>query len=81
MDAPRPKLPLFDSGDPTFASRADAPRPTSDHEPNRNLVAADFEQYLRDNDGPIRCCPAWPECSHMLEWMQKRGDVSRDLAE
>lgn len=37
---------------------------------NRALVTAEFEQFLREHDGPIRCCDYWPECSHMLAWME-----------
>ena len=38
------------------------------------LMEAKDEQALRDAGAPIRCCPYWPECSHMLAWYEEQRE-------
>ena len=28
------------------------------------------EQKMRDLGMPVRCCDSWPECSHVLSWVE-----------
>lgn len=37
------------------------------------LMDAKAEQALRDVGAPVRCCDYWPECSHILAWVEKQG--------
>lgn len=34
------------------------------------IIAADEEAKMRALGMPVRCCDFWPECSHMLEFVE-----------
>lgn len=38
----------------------------------RAIIDADEEQKLGALGMPLRCCDYWPECAHVLAWLEKR---------
>ena len=38
------------------------------------LLDAKAEQALKESGCPVRCCDYWPECSHVLAWIDAQHD-------
>ena len=36
------------------------------------LLDAKTEQALKESGCPVRCCDHWPECSHVLAWIEEQ---------
>ena len=39
------------------------------------IIDAAEEQKMRDLGMPVRCCDYFPECSHVLAWVESREEA------
>ena len=39
------------------------------------IIDAEEEQKMLALGMPVRCCDYWPECSHVLAWVEELADA------